>query len=492
MSFPFFFSRTPSLRVGSYGPPFFPVPVRLPLAELRTHLWVSGVTGVGKSRWLAHLALTLLARGEGITLLDPHGDTVRLVMDHLIARGVYADPGAYARITYLDLPTAARQHRYAALDLLDQPTDAPTTARLVLEALQRAWPGLDGGVAPAFENAVLAGVAVLIHHHLPLPLLGDLFLDAPWRAMLLADVRDPAVRGFFTRLAAWGSREQAQYLESTLRRVFLLGFSPVLRYSLGQAGNVVGAFRARMDAGQSLLVNLALPDADSRRLLGSILTVLAEQGALGRAGVPAGERGRGHTLIVDEYGEVAAQSGVALTHILEQCRKFGLALVVSNQGGAQLDPRVGNALEGAGTRIVFRQGRRDAEVAAKQLARPSPTQVKHLVLDRVARRRTHPQYASLGEQWESWASSLTGIAPRMAYLRRGNGRVIELRTPAVPDPVVDPARREAVEDHYLTTLFTAEPVVAAELVAKRGRTSATPATTRRRGRVAQDAGDSTP
>jgi len=339
MLFPFF-SRTPSLLVGSYGPALLPVPVRLPLGDLRTHLWVSGVTGVGKSRLLAHLALALMAQGEAITLIDPHADTVRLVMAHLVARGVYDDPAAYDRITYLDLPAAARQHRYAALDLLDQGTDAPTTARLVLEAFQRAWPALDNGVAPAFENAVLAGVAVLIHHRLPLPLLGDLFLDAPWRATLLRGVRDPVVQGYFQRLAGWGSREQAQYLESTLRRVFLLGFSPVLRYSLGGEGNVLGSFRQRMDAGQSLLVNLALPDGDSRRLLGSILTVLAEQGALARAGVAAGERGQSHTLMVDEYGEVAAQSGVALSHILEQCRKFGLALVVSNQGGAQLEARV--------------------------------------------------------------------------------------------------------------------------------------------------------
>ena len=63
--------------------------------------------------------------------------------------------------------------------------DAPTTARLVLGALRRAETALDDGAAPAFENAVLAGVSVPIRHRLPIGLLHDLLTDAPWRAGLL-------------------------------------------------------------------------------------------------------------------------------------------------------------------------------------------------------------------------------------------------------------------------------------------------------------------
>ena len=151
------------------------------------------------------------------------------------------------------------------------------------------------------------------------------------------------MRSFFTRLEGWGSRDQAAYLESTLRRVFLLGFQPVLRYSLGAEDNAI-RWGERFDRGQSLLVNLALPDSDSRRLLTSLLTVGAEQAAMARAGMPAGERGRPHTLIVDEWSDVAAQSGVAVTHLLEQTRKFGLGLVLAVQTVAALSERVRGAV----------------------------------------------------------------------------------------------------------------------------------------------------
>ncbi len=208
-----FFTTPDHITLGTFGPRGFRIPVHLRVAELTNHVSITGATNSGKSRLLAHLALALIARGEGVTMLDPHGDAARLVMTQLVARGVYDDSDAYERITYLDLPAASRVWRYMPFNILDQPYDAPTTARLVLEALKRAWPTLDDGVAPAFENAVLAGVSVLIRHKLPIVFLHDLLTDAAWRTDLLKDETDPTVRGFFARLDRWTSREQAQYLD---------------------------------------------------------------------------------------------------------------------------------------------------------------------------------------------------------------------------------------------------------------------------------------
>ncbi|MHB8648509.1 MAG: helicase HerA domain-containing protein, partial [Thermomicrobiales bacterium] len=145
------FHRKPihHITLGSFGPPFIRIPVRLPVADVTNHVHITGTTNSGKSRLLAQIALSLIERGEGVTMLDPHGDAARLVMGHLVARGVYRDERAYERITYLDLPAAARVWRYTPFNILNQPFDTPTTARLVLEALRRAWPALDNGVAPA-------------------------------------------------------------------------------------------------------------------------------------------------------------------------------------------------------------------------------------------------------------------------------------------------------------------------------------------------------
>jgi hypothetical protein len=487
------FSRSHHLVIGTFGPRFARIPVHLGVEKLTTHLYVTGSTGSGKSRWLAHLAVSLIMQGEAVTVLDPHGDTARLILTALIARGVYDDPGAYERITYLDLPAASRVGRYVPFNILEQPFAAPTIARLVLEALRRAWPALDGGVAPAFENATLSGVSVLRRHRLPVIYLHDLLTDAPWRGELLDDVTDPTVRGFFARLKRWGSREQSMYLESTLRRAFLLGFSPVLRYSLGQTENRLGSFRARMDRGQSLIVDLALPDPDARRLLGSLMTVSMEQGALQRADVPAGERGRRHTLILDEFAAVSSQSGAALSHILEQCRKFGLGMVLSAQSSGQLNERMKSAVAGVGTTVVFRLGRADAEEAARRIGMIDPTIVKH----RGDGRAAHPLYAPLPEQWEAWTAAIQHLKPRQLFVRRlppqqwlarqFHTPVARLRTPDLPDPTLDPAVRATVEDRYLRDCFEVQPVVEAALA--RLRPADRPMPTRRRGRMAPGAVD---
>jgi len=467
------FHRVP---LGTYGLPPFRVPVTLPIARLTEHLHVVGASGTGKSRALAHLTLSLLARGEAVTLLDPHGDTARLVFTALVARGVFADPGAYERITYLDLPAAARRGRYAALNILEQPFDAPTTARLVLEALRRVWPTLENGVAPAFENAVLAGVSVLIHHRLPLVFLHDLLTDATWRGELLHPITDASVRGFFARLDRWSAREQAQFLESTLRRAFLLSFSPVLRDSLGQETNGLGPFRDRFDRGQSLLVNLALPDSDARRLIGALLAVSIEQGARQRADTPSSLRGRAHTVILDEFADVSSQSGESLLRILEECRKFGVGLVLAHQSGAQLSPRMGSALGAVGTTLAFRLGRADAEAMGRQIGVMDPTLVK-------AAHPTGggmPTFMSLDEQREGWVTAIQRLKPRTAFVTRPRGRVARIRTLPLPDPVVDPQALERAEEWYFRHRFTPGVVVEAELANRRAVLTPSPLVRRAR------------
>src|SRR4051812_19040309 len=125
-----FTQRAHQIILGTFGPPLCRIPVHLGVADLTSHVHITGATNSGKSRLLAHLALSLISKGEGVTMLDPHGDAARLVMARLIAAGFFADDEAYDRLTYLDLPAASRVGRYSAFNILEQPFDTPTTARL--------------------------------------------------------------------------------------------------------------------------------------------------------------------------------------------------------------------------------------------------------------------------------------------------------------------------------------------------------------------------
>src|SRR5205085_5415337 len=57
--------------------------VMLAAEERRRHLYIVGQTGTGKSTLLLNLIAQDLAAGEGLALLDPHGDFAEAVLAHI-------------------------------------------------------------------------------------------------------------------------------------------------------------------------------------------------------------------------------------------------------------------------------------------------------------------------------------------------------------------------------------------------------------------------
>ncbi len=464
--------RPPHLTLGRQGAGPFSRPYKLPLSETASHVHVQGLSGVGKSRFLAGFFLELLKSGLPATVVDPHGDLYRLLLASLVDSGLLDDPKVRERILFLDLPAADKIGWYLPFNVLAAPNDPHTISRQVVEAMRRVWPSLEGGVAPTFENLMVASSFVLASHRLDLTLIHDLLTDKEWRDRLLTEVGDETVRRFFAERHDRWRREQALMIESTLRRVFLLAFSPVLRYSLAQPDNLFD-FGRIMAEGRSLVVNLALDDGDARRLLGSLLAVGAEQAALARASLPPEERGPAYHLILDEFFEFSAQSGETLARILSLTRKYGLSLVMAHQTYSQLGTRVQGALQNAGLEVIFRLGRADAEASTGILGHADPLAVKHEVADSAASERTHPLYYGLAEQREEWTRRVAALPAREAFVRRPTGKVARIRTLAVPDVAVDPDKLAWVEADYLRRYFRPKEEIEAEMESRRRATSPT-------------------
>jgi hypothetical protein len=456
------FRREPRIPLGTYRQALLPRQLTLAGEETRSHVHLIGKSGSGKSRWLAAFYVNLLKAGCSATLIDPHGDLARLVLATLVADGYFRQPDALDRLHYLDIPAAARAGRYLRFNVLEQPYPTHETTRLILDALRRAFPELDrnaGNAAPAFEQTVAAGVHVLAEHGLPFPLLRRLLLDKPWRDHLLTGLADDLVVSVFRdELDRLDPRERQHLAGSTLRRLFLLLYSPVLRHALAAPDNLLD-YRTILDRNRSLIVNLALPDVDTQRLLGCLLTVFAEQGARGRAELPAGSRFGTHYLILDEFHQFVAQSADALTGMLSQTRKFGLFVVLSHQTRDQVPERLRGALQNVELDVVFRTGRQDAEVLARGVGTVDPLAVK----------KQEPVYASqdgqptvidyrsreftLAEQWELITQRVAGQPKRHAVVSHPSGAVVRITSPHLPDPHPDPAELARIEEHYLQTCF---------------------------------------
>lgn len=435
--------KHPALTLGTYGPPLVSRPFTLGPELVPAHKHVIGTTGVGKSKFLASMYVQLLNQGIGAALIDPHADLGHDILDVLAESGFFRHPDAQKRLLFVDF---SRKDTYVPFNVLRQPYDDHTVARNIVEACKRAWPALADGSAPQFENILLAGTLVLVQNELPLTALPKLLTDKAYRRALLENVSDPDVIDFFrARFDNWG-RDTAAMVESTLRRVFLLTFSPTLRHSLGDTENVLN-FRELMDGGVSVIFNLGGLDEDTQRLLGCLLTVGFEVAALARADTPQEAR-RPYHLFIDEFSQFSAQSEGSLARVLSLARKYGLSLTLAHQTWSQVNGRLQGALQNA-VEVAFRLGRSDAEWAAPQFARFDPYVVKHEVVDPLQADRTHPVFFSVQETFESWAQALADLEPREAYVRVGS-KTVKVRTLTVPSG--NRTQRDEIEREYVDLL----------------------------------------
>lgn len=451
--------QTQSIPLGTYGSALFRRRLRLDGQEAKSHMHVMGKSGSGKSRWLAGFYVNLLKAGYSATLIDPHGDLARLVLAQLVSDGYFDQNDAYQRLLYLDVPAAANANRYLNFNCLKQPYDTHTTTRLTLEAMRRAFPELDrnaGNAAPAFEQIVTAGTHVLVDNGLPFSELRSVLLDKARRDGLLKQVADPLIHDYFRdEFDAYDKGERMHLLGSTLRRLFLLLYAPVVRHALAAQDNQL-EYRAILQENRSLIVNLAIHDPDAKRLLGCLLTVFAEQGAKSRSDVAAAGRAGTHYIIVDECQLFLSNSSAALNEMLSQTRKFGMFVVLSHQTRDQIPERMWGALQNVEVDITFRTGREDAERQAKVVGSVDPDAIKHEVKE--GQERSHPAFYSLPEQWEGWTQQVTGLKKRFAFVKHPSGQTVKIQSLPLPDPVVDPSRLAAIEGHYLDTCFRTVPL----------------------------------
>ncbi len=428
-------SRSIVLGTGATGRP-----VLLTGRQVATHKRVWGLTGSGKSMFLAALAVQLLNNGIACAVIDPHGDLVEDILRILLKTGYFEQAEALERLRYVDFGGA---ERFPAFNVLAQPYDDHMVARDLLTAFKRAWSSLEGGQAPALENTILAAALVLIQNRLPVTEMPRLLIDGDFRGRLLTRVSDPEVVRFFeTRYDRAGKGVPAT-IESSLRRLFILTYSPALRHSLGNATNQFD-LRRLMDRGVSLLCNLSGLDEDSQKLLGCLLTVGFERAALSRADIVE-ERRRPYHLILDEFSQFSAQSQEALARVLDLTRKFGLSLTLSHQTGSQLPARLDGALQNA-LEIAFRLGHTDAQSAAGRLFNYDPTALRSDPLGI----RSRPAYASAHEQIGQLAVELERLPARHAYIRIAQRteriRALTVATDGVEDEL------QAVLDGYAARL----------------------------------------
>ena len=339
--------------------------VRLCPTQRGRHTYVLGATGVGKSTLLYSLVMQDILNGEGVCLVDPHGDLYRQVKDSIPANRVkdvvLIDPSDRMHAVGLNLLDCDGPHREMqtnfvineVLAILDKLYDMKTCGGPIFEQYFRS--ALQLVMTDPANVGTLVDMSAVFEH--------KMYRDAMVKRC------EPSLLADFWKMAdnAAGEAKLANVAPYIVSKLNLFVHNAMLRPIIGQTKSSVD-FRQIMDKRRILLVNLsrgALGELDMR-LLGMIVLTKLICAAMSRLNV-APSRRKPFMVYVDEFQHFTTDATASL---LSESRKYGLNLILANQNLSQLSAGKGqenlvhSVLGNVGSMVLFRLGAPDAEKLA--------------------------------------------------------------------------------------------------------------------------------
>ncbi len=327
-------------------------------SDRRRHFYYLGQTGTGKSNFLEGMIIQDILNGEGVAVIDPHGDVIEHVLANIPKERV--DDVVMFEPFDTERPVGLNMLEY------DSPEQKDFAVQEMIAIFMKLFP--PEIIGPMFEhymrNAMLALMAD-INNPGTLVEIPKMFTDPAFLQERLAKVTDPVVRNFWVK--EWGATtgntrsDMLGYVVSKLGRFIE---NEMMRNIMGQSHS--GFDLAEIMNGKKIfLANLSkgLTGEVNSSLLGLILVSKMQMAAMKRAKVSEDKR-IDFYLYIDEFQNFTTDS---IATILSEARKYKLNLIMAHQYMPQLTDQIREAVFGnVGTMGAFRIGAEDAEKLEKQ------------------------------------------------------------------------------------------------------------------------------
>lgn len=345
--------------------------IRIAREDRRRHMYILGRTGVGKTEIMKYMAVQDIQNGEGLCIIDPHGDFIEDVLPHVPKNRaedvILFDPFDTERPMGLNMlqVTSEEQKDFAVQEMIS------IFYKLVTD------PAMLG---PMFEHNMRNAMLTLMadeEHPGTLVEIPRIFTDTDFQKYKIGKLKDPVVKAFWEKeMAKTSDFHKSEMLGYLVSKVGRFVENSMMRNIVGQAQSSFN-FREVMDNRKILLVNLAKGKVGemNAKLLGLIIVSKIQMAALSRADIPESQRVDFY-LYVDEFQNFITD---AFSSILSEARKYKLNLVIAHQFLAQLAQGAGAHGAGSsdlrdavfgntGSMVSFRIGVEDSEVMAKEFA----------------------------------------------------------------------------------------------------------------------------
>lgn len=322
--------------------------------DRRQHMYVLGKSGTGKSVLLSNLIVQNIWNGEGVCVVDPHGELVetvlRMIPEHRIKDVVYFNP-ADTDFNVGFNPIELRDPKYKHLV-------ASGLMGIFTKIWANAW---SSRMEYILNNTILA---LLDTPNTTLLGITRMLVDKDYRQVIINNLRDPMVKAFWIHeYEQWKDQFRNEAIAPIQNKVGQFLSTSIIRNIVGQQESTIDIFNI-MNEGKIFLVNVSKGriGEDNSALLGAMIITKVQLAAMERVRIPEDER-RDFYLYVDEFQNFATDS---FAGILSEARKYRLCLTIAHQYTAQLQTGDKKDLKDAvlgnvGSMIIFRVGSDDAK-----------------------------------------------------------------------------------------------------------------------------------
>lgn len=452
-------------------------PVQLTTEGRRQGTYVLGLNGTGKTSLLLNIALADMAAGDGLCVLDPHGDLTQDLLERVPSHReqdvILFDPADVERPFGLNLFECQNPQDPMEVDLV-----CSEVVGTFYKLFYYSW-------GPQMEDLLRNTTLTLLDH--PGSTMADiprLLTDGEYRAPFVAKLSNREVADFWEyTYNPLRDYQQLEYNRSTLNKVRRFLLNTLIRNIVAQKTSSLN-IRELMDSGKILLVNLSKGrlGEENAALLGSILVGKILIAALSRADVAREQRIPFH-LIVDEYHSFATQSFPTLQ---AEARKYSIDTICAHQYRDQLDALNQGSTLNVGNLICFRISGKDSSELAQCFDNtpPDPDLKREPMLygtsrEGVYRTGDRQEYVLVPDKRRLYSDVASEQANYLANLPnyRARGRFVEGTTLAeydfaavAPPAVGDAARAARIRERSRLTYGRAREEVE-DTLAQRGAQS---------------------
>ncbi len=339
--------------------------VRIKENDRRRHVYIIGKSGVGKSVLLSNMIIQDIQNGQGVGVVDPHGDLINSVLPHI--------PKERAEDVIIFNPSD--MERPVGLNMLEAKTleEKDFAVQEMIAIFYKLFP--PEMIGPMFEHNMRNVMLTLMEDEKYPGTIAEIprmFTDSAFQKYKLTKVKDSVVRAFWEKeMAKTSDFHKSEMLGYLISKVGRFVENQMMRNIIGQSKSGFD-FEDVMNNKKILLVNLSKGTTGevNSNLLGLIVVSKLQMAAMKRAALPESQRSDFY-LYLDEFQNFVTDS---IATILSEARKYRLDLTIAHQYISQLvrennDTKIRDAVFGnVGTMVAFRCGVEDAKTLAQEFA----------------------------------------------------------------------------------------------------------------------------